>query len=108
MIAMADEVYVDRSVVRYVRQLAEASRVLPQVRMGLSARGCLAFVRAAKTWAAAEGRGHVVPHDIVTLAEPILGHRLLLDVQAQFSGVQVADVVASLLEQVSPPVDRSD
>ena len=75
--------------------------------MGLSARGCLAFVRAAKTWAAADGRGHVVPHDIVTLAEPILGHRLLLDAQAQFSGVQVSDVVATLLDEVPPPVDRT-
>ena len=89
MIAMADEVYVDRSIVRYVRQLAEASRELPHVKMGLSARGCLAFVRAAKTWAASDGRGHVVPHDVATLAVPVLGHRLLLDAQAQFSGVQV-------------------
>src|SRR5688572_24795049 len=36
---LAGEVYVDRAVVRYVRQLAEASRVLPHVKMGLSARG---------------------------------------------------------------------
>jgi MoxR-like ATPase len=107
MIAMADEVYVDRSIVRYVRELAEASRALPQVKMGLSARGCLAWVRAAKSWAASDGRAHVVPHDIATLAEPVLGHRLLLDAQAQFGGVQVADVVAGLLEQVPPPVDRS-
>jgi len=106
MIGMADEVYVDRSIVRYVRELAEASRVLPHVKMGLSARGCLAFVRAAKTWAAADGRGHVVPHDIATLAEPVLSHRILLDAQAQFSGVQVADLVATLLADVPPPVDR--
>ena len=107
MTATADEVCVDRSVVRYVRELAEASRALPHVKMGLSARGCLAWVRAAKSWAAADGRAYVVPHDIATLAEPVLGHRLLLDAQAQFSGVQVADVVAGLLEQVPPPVDRS-
>jgi MoxR-like ATPase len=107
MIAMADEVYVDRSIVRYVRELAEASRELPHVKMGLSPRGCLAFVRAAKTWAASAGRGHVVPHDVATLAGPVLGHRLLLDAQAQFSGIQVSDVVAGLLEQVAPPIDRT-
>jgi MoxR-like ATPase len=108
MIAIADEVYVDRSIVRYVRELAEASRALPHVKMGLSARGALAWVRAAKSWAASDGRAHVVPHDIATLAEPVLGHRLLLDAQAQFSGVQVADVVSGLLEQVPPPVDRAE
>ncbi|UUZ61086.1 AAA family ATPase [Nocardioides sp. B-3] len=37
---LAGEVYVDRAVVRYVRQLAEASRELQHVKMGLSARGC--------------------------------------------------------------------
>ena len=77
------------------------------MKMGLSARGCLALVRAAKSWAAADGRATWCPHDIATLAEPVLGHRLLLDAQAQFSGVQVADVVAGLLEQVPPPVDRA-
>ena len=107
MTATAGEVYVDRAVVRYVRELAEASRELPHVKMGLSARGALAWVRAAKSWAAADGRAHVVPHDIATLAGPVLGHRLLLDAQAQFGGVQVADVVAGLLEQVPPPVDRT-
>jgi MoxR-like ATPase len=44
---------------------------------------------------------------VATLAEPVLGHRLLLDAQAQFSGIRVADVVAGLLEQVAPPVDRT-
>ena len=106
MVAMADEVHVDRSIVRYVRELAEASRALPHVKMGLSARGCLAWVRAAKSWAASEGRPHVVPHDVATLAGPVLGHRLLLDAQAQFGGVQVSEVVDGLLEQVPPPVDR--
>ena len=89
--------YVDRAVVRYVRQLAEASRELQHVKMGLSARGCLALVRVAKTWAAADGRTTVVPADITTLAAPVLCHRLLLDPQAQFSGVSVDDVIERLL-----------
>ena len=37
---------------------------------GCSVRGCLAFVRAAKTWALADGRGYVVPDDIKELAVP--------------------------------------
>ena len=98
--------YVDRAVVRYVRQLAEASRVLPHVKMGLSARGCLALVRVAKTWAAADGRTTVVPSDITTLAAPVLCHRLLLDPQAQFSGVSVDDVIERLLGSVEPPTAR--
>src|SRR6187549_2140850 len=79
MSGLADEVYVDPAVIGYVAELAEESRRQPHVKLGLSARGCLAFVRVAKTWAAADGRDHVVPDDIKDLAEPVLCHRLLLD-----------------------------
>jgi MoxR-like ATPase len=106
MSGLADEVYVDPAVVGYVAELAEESRRQPHVKLGLSARGCLAFIRVAKTWAAAEGRDHVVPDDVRTLAEPVLCHRLLLDAEAQFTGVTVDTVINRLLDAVAPPTDR--
>src|SRR6476619_6346884 len=72
MSGLADLVHVDGAVVSYVRRLAEASRELPDVRLGLSTRGCLAWIRAAKAWALSERRGHVVPEDIAVLAHPVL------------------------------------
>lgn len=107
MSKIADRVYVDRALITYVRQLAEASRDLEHVRLGLSARGCLALIRVAKTWAAADGRTHVVPHDVVTLASPVLCHRLLLDAEAAFRGVTVDDVVEQLMAAVPAPLDRA-
>ena len=91
----------------YVRELAEVSREAAHVKLGLSTRGCLALIRVAKTWAIAHGRTHVVPDDVTTLAEPVLCHRLLLDPQAQFSGVTIADVIEDLLASVTPPHDRA-
>ena len=61
MSQLADRVHVDPAILSYVSQLAAESRQLRNVRLGLSVRGCLAYVRAAKTWAAADGRGFVVP-----------------------------------------------
>jgi MoxR-like ATPase len=106
MSGLADDVYVDPAVISYVAELAEESRRQPHVRLGLSARGCLALIRVAKTWAAADGRNHVLPDDVKALAEPVLCHRLLLDAEAQFSGVSVQDVIGRLLDSVSPPTDR--
>jgi MoxR-like ATPase len=106
MSQLADTVHVDPAILGYIAQLAEESRRLRNVRLGLSVRGCLAFVRAAKTWALADGRGYVVPDDIKELATPVLSHRLLLDAEAEFSGVTVEDVVAQLLSQVRPPTSR--
>jgi MoxR-like ATPase len=106
MSALADEVYVDPAVVGYVAELAEESRRQPHVKLGLSARGCLALIRVAKTWAAADGRDCVIPDDIKELAEPVLCHRLLLDAEAQFSGVTVDTVIGRLMDAVAPPTDR--
>ena len=100
MSRIADEVYVDRAVITYVRRLAEASREMEHVRLGISARGCLALIRVIKTWAAADGRQHVVPEDVAELAHPVLSHRLILDGEAQFRGVDVDQVVDELLDRV--------
>jgi MoxR-like ATPase len=106
MSRLADQVNVDPAILGYVSQLAEESRQLGQVRLGLSVRGCLAYIRAAKTWALADGRSYVVPDDIKELAIPVLSHRLLLDAEAEFSGVSVDDVIGQLLSRVHPPTSR--
>jgi MoxR-like ATPase len=107
MSGLADAVHVDPGILGYVSQLATESRRLGQVRLGLSVRGCLAFVRVAKTWALADGRSYVIPDDIKELAVPVLSHRLLLDAEAEFSGVTIEDVIAQLLSSVRPPTVRS-
>ena len=107
MTELADMVHADRAIIRYVRELAEATREVPDVRIGLSTRGALAWIRAAKTWALTEGRGHVVPEDVATLARPVLGHRLLMASGAAFGGVTPDEVVDTLLTQVPVPRDRA-
>ncbi|SEQ54450.1 MULTISPECIES: AAA family ATPase [Lentzea] len=104
--ALADQVHVDPAVLSYVSRIAEASRSHPAVRLGVSVRGCLAYVRCVKTWALAQGRAHVVPDDVQELAHPVLGHRILLHPEAQFDGATVEKVVDSLFADVEPPVRR--
>jgi len=107
MSRIADEVHVDRAVVTYVRQLAEASRDMEHVRLGVSPRGCLALIRVIKTWAVADGREYVVPEDVAELAHVVLAHRLILDGEAQFRGVEVAQVIDQLLDRVRVPSLRA-
>jgi MoxR-like ATPase len=106
MSGLADAVHVDPAILGYVSELATESRRHRQVRLGLSVRGCLAFIRVAKTWALADGRSYVLPDDIKALAAPVLCHRLLLDAEAEFSGVTVQDVIDQLLGSVRPPTVR--
>ena len=106
MAKLADQVHVDAAILAYVSRIAEETRRHPNVRLGLSVRGCLAFVRCAKTWALSQGRTHVVPDDIKMLAEPVMSHRLLLSAEAEFAGVRVGDVIGRVLGEVAPPTER--
>ena len=106
MANFANEVHVDDSILGYVSQLADESRRHTHVKLGLSMRGCLAYVRAAKTWAISQGRAYVIPDDIRDLAVPIMSHRLILNAEAQFSGVTTERVIDDLIAHVSAPVDR--
>jgi MoxR-like ATPase len=107
MVDLVDQVHVDASILSYVSRLAEATRMHPQVKLGLSVRGCLSYVRVAKTWAAADGRNYVLPDDIKELAYPVLSHRLMLDAEAQFNGTSAAKIIGDVFSGVAPPADRA-
>jgi MoxR-like ATPase len=103
MSAMASEVHTDTSVLSYITRLAEETRRLPEVRLGVSVRGCISFVRAAKAWALASGRTYITPDDVKELAVPVLGHRLVLSPDAEFAGTRADDIVTRVLADVAPP-----
>ncbi|HLW95213.1 MAG TPA: MoxR family ATPase, partial [Solirubrobacteraceae bacterium] len=73
-----EDVYVDELVLRWMVQLARATREVEGVAIGTSVRGSLTLERTARARALLEGRGYVVPEDIERLFLPVLGHRLLL------------------------------
>lgn len=106
MAALARTVYVDPAVRDYVSRLVDATRTAREVRLGVSVRGALGLVRAAKTFAASQGRHYVIPDDIKALAEPVLAHRLILDPEADFDGVTPSNVIAQVLIETPPPSVR--
>jgi MoxR-like ATPase len=107
MAAIAAAVHVEPSVLTYVSRIADGTRRHGSTQLGVSVRGCLAHVRAAKTWAAAQGRTYVIPDDIKQLAGPVLAHRVLLSAEAEFGGIRPGQVVAQVLSDVEPPSDRA-
>ncbi|MES1169060.1 MAG: MoxR family ATPase, partial [Leifsonia sp.] len=104
MAQLASSVHVDPAVLGYVSHIADETRRASEVKLGLSTRGCLSFVRVAKTWAAANGRPYVLPDDVKALAVPVLSHRLILEPEAEFTGTTVGAIIARVLAEVAPPV----
>ena len=99
------KVYVSDEVADYIVAIAEQTRNHPQLKMGASPRATRALYRAAKAWAAMEGRDYVTPDDVKYLAHPVLEHRLLLDGGARFSGVTAASVLDQVLARVKADPD---
>ena len=94
------QVHLSDAVADYIVALAAATRSHPQLKMGASTRATRGLYRAAKVWAAMEGRDFVTPDDVKTLAAPVLEHRLILDSGARFSGVSVSAILDDVLERL--------
>ena len=62
----------------YMADLAEATRHMDNVRLGVSTRGVLALSRACQSWALMAGRDFVTPDDVKELAVPLWAHRLVV------------------------------
>ncbi len=101
------DVHVDSAVLRYTAQLAEETRADATTRLGVSVRGMLAMIRAAKVWAAEEGRTYVIPDDIKALAQPVWEHRLVMDPEAEFAGASASGVIGRVLADIAAPQSRS-
>jgi MoxR-like ATPase len=95
--------HVDPRIASYVVQVAAATREHPDVRLGASPRGSLALLRAARAWAATEGRGFTTPDDVKAVAAPVLSHRLILEPEAEMRGRRASDVIDEVLADVAAP-----
>jgi MoxR-like ATPase len=73
----ADRVRADESVLDYLLALVTATRTTPLLSLGVSPRGSLALLRAARAQALADGRDYLIPDDVKSLAVPALAHRVL-------------------------------
>ena len=107
LVDQASRVYVDASILRYITEIVEATRVAPEVALGVSQRGAIGLLRAGKTLAASRGRHFVIPDDIKALAEPVLAHRISVLPEAEFNGLTATDVVVAVLRDIPPPRSAS-
>ena len=60
----------------YLQRLIHYTRVSADFSYGLSPRGAMALLRAAKTWAFMHGRAYVIPEDIQALLPAVVTHRI--------------------------------
>ena len=67
------------------------------IRLGASPRAARALLLGGKVTALARGRTHVTRQDIISVARPVMAHRLLLDFRAQAEGSTYRQVLDALI-----------
>lgn len=75
--SLLKEVKIHQDLIKYIARVCEVTRADSGTYMGVSPRGTLALLKAAKTSALIEGRDYVLPDDIKNLIVPVLMHRIL-------------------------------
>lgn len=101
LIAWARGIHVSPAVEEYTVGLARATREHPDVRLGASPRATLQLIRAAKVWAALDGREFVIPDDVATLVEPVFAHRMIPARGSMSSrGRSSADTISAILRGI--------
>ena len=71
---------------------------------GVSPRGMMALVRAARVVAWLAGRTHLIPTDIHAVAREALGHRIFFTPVYELRRAQISDeLIAQILERVATP-----
>jgi MoxR-like ATPase len=109
---VARSVLVDRDVIGYAVALADATRnpeshglgdVAGLIEFGVSPRGPIGLVQAARVLALLRGRGHVTADDVRDLAPDVLRHRLVLSYDALSEGVTADTILERVLGAVEAP-----
>ena len=112
--AQARRVFVDRDVIGYAVQLADATRhperyglgeIAPYIEYGSSPRGPIGLIACAQALALLRGRSHVVAPDVRDLAPDVLRHRLVLSYEALSDGVAPDDLLARVLGAIDEPAE---
>ncbi|MEM1114355.1 MAG: MoxR family ATPase [Pseudomonadota bacterium] len=97
------QVHTSDELVQYVVDIAAASRLSSNLSLGLSTRGALALMRAARVEAALRGGDYVVPDDVKRVAPWVVAHRLRLTAEAIIDGSTQASALDNLMQQVAVP-----
>jgi len=103
--AIRQDVYVSDAVMEYILDIVEATRKSLLLRVGLSTRGALALINAAKADAYLSGKDYLSPENIKFVAPYVISHRVeFKEEYARESALKKQEVIKSIVESIPVPV----
>ncbi|MEG0295858.1 MAG: MoxR family ATPase [Clostridium sp.] len=89
-----EDVKVSDEIKDLIIEIVSYTRNTQKLVLGVSPRGSLALLKAAKAVAYMHDRNYVIPEDIVEIAADVLSHRIILSSGARVKGVKASDIVS--------------
>ncbi len=99
------KVHVSESVLKYIRDIAQATRADERFTLGASPRAVLSLVDASRAKAYMEGRDFVKPDDVKYVAVNVLHHRLKLTSRARIESEDIDKILKNLILSVKIPME---
>ncbi len=94
---------VEPRLLEFIAQIVGKTRNNPALYLGASPRASLAILKASKALAAVKMRSFVVPEDILTVALPVLRHRVILSPEKEMEGVDADGLLEQVIARVEVP-----
>jgi len=89
--------------VNYAVDVVRKSRDNDTILVAAGPRAVQSLVLASRAAAAIAGRDFVTPDDVKEMAVPVLSHRLALRPEYDLEGLQISDVIRTILDDVATP-----
>lgn len=98
------EVYMNKSIYKYIVELVKSTRESEYIERGASPRATIALVKMSKAWAWLNGRDYVIPSDVGTQFEYVISHRIVPDMSARMEKLSKSDIINNIVKSVKRPV----
>lgn len=100
---MTRQVIVSGPVMDYIVKISQKTREHESIALGISPRGSIALMHAARASACLSGRDFVIPDDVQKLVLPVLTHRLVLRPEAALSSQAAERLLRDLVRLMPVP-----
>jgi len=97
------QVRVSQQLQEYIVRLVAGTRERSEVKLAASPRASLNLMHISQAISLFEGREFVIPETVQSLAPDVIGHRLVLESDAQYSGKNGEGVVREIMMSLPVP-----
>jgi len=93
----------EEKLLQFVARIVHQTRNNKSIYLGASPRASISIMNASKAIAAMQGRDFVTPDDFLTVAIPVLRHRIILSPDKEMEGISEDDVIRQIIQGMDVP-----